>query len=903
MFWNIEGLQGFLRKEQDFNFEQYDIIGLVETFHLSNYSPPLASRMIMFDSPAVPTHGRPSGGIALFQKNIFPDRKVSYKSPNVVAVMIHSLLVVCAYFPPKTAVSEIITETLNSIKDKPCQNTIVYGDFNCRLLETRGDILVEALALVNLHLVNDENTPTYKSWNGESAIDLVFASEDIKEDLTLRIEETVERKHQRLITELNTAELKSVKPATYEPKIRRIKTEKLENEISNHKDTLNNSSDVEGAVDCLYQLVINSKQSTTSMRKHGKPWFDYECKRLKTVCLAAINSPQYNDLRKRYKQTLRQKRQHYEYEELMKRICQSRARPWILFPKKTACVIPPITMNAFSEYFRDLLMTDEHDLREYSNMATEENSTDFYNLAITNEEVENALRRSSRKRATGPDNVAIEVFKDNKDIFIPIITKLFNMIFDAGRIPEKWRKSYLRPFYKGKGNKQDPSNYRGISLTSHLYKLLTAVISNRLTLQCLPDISSNQYGFLPHRSCEMAVAEILKLLKGETKPVYAVFIDFRKCFDNVRRTSLISELIESYNIRGKLLRTIYDILKETHVYIDNSQEMSGKLLQNKGVIQGDSCSPLLFVLFANRLLKILSRTNLRAIMYADDLVCLTTDPEELQRALQRISLWCADTGMEVNQDKTFVMKFRRGGRFGNNKFYYNRMPLKVVNTFTYLGIGLTPGLSFRKHFESLKAKTAASLHLLRNIQLIPLDLCFKIFTMKIIPIATYCLRAISSYLKLEDLKDLDRIKAKFLKAAVGLPDNASNTFVFHLCSTNTLVHDLIQMGFEFPQPVLNDYFIFRENRNFNFVVENYTGGPAFIDFKWTEGMYKCRSKLVRATWHGFHFKICSSPDCYEASSTCMCMLCESKSIDRYHLFECKALQGMSMAAKMYLIDT
>ena len=80
---------------------------------------------------------------------------------------------------------------------------------------------------------------------------------------------------------------------------------------------------------------------------------------------------------------------------------------------------------------------------------------------------------------------------------ISIYSKLFNIVFDTGIIPESWLNDIIRPVYKHKGKVDDPDNYRAITLISCFGKLFTSIINNRLTFLSyeFEIISKNQSGF------------------------------------------------------------------------------------------------------------------------------------------------------------------------------------------------------------------------------------------------------------------------------------------------------------------------------------------------------------------------------------------------------------------------
>ena len=49
---------------------------------------------------------------------------------------------------------------------------------------------------------------------------------------------------------------------------------------------------------------------------------------------------------------------------------------------------------------------------------------------------------------------------------LELLVRLFNLSFDMGVVPMDWRGACIVPLYKGKGDKRECSNSRGISLSS-----------------------------------------------------------------------------------------------------------------------------------------------------------------------------------------------------------------------------------------------------------------------------------------------------------------------------------------------------------------------------------------------------------------------------------------------------
>ena len=100
-------------------------------------------------------------------------------------------------------------------------------------------------------------------------------------------------------------------------------------------------------------------------------------------------------------------------------------------------------------------------------------------------------------KACGDDLIINEYIKNTTHALMPIYVKVFNVIFDSGIIPEIWLTGNILPFYKNKGVKSDPKNYRPITILSCMGKLFTSVLNNRLTsfLEDFSLLNENQFGF------------------------------------------------------------------------------------------------------------------------------------------------------------------------------------------------------------------------------------------------------------------------------------------------------------------------------------------------------------------------------------------------------------------------
>lgn len=85
----------------------------------------------------------------------------------------------------------------------------------------------------------------------------------------------------------------------------------------------------------------------------------------------------------------------------------------------------------------------------------------------------------------------------NNDCLLEVICQLFNIILDSGIFPEVWSRGIILAFYRNKGDKQDPNNYRGITILSCFGKLFTSLLNERLNtyLEDYQILDEEQAGF------------------------------------------------------------------------------------------------------------------------------------------------------------------------------------------------------------------------------------------------------------------------------------------------------------------------------------------------------------------------------------------------------------------------
>jgi hypothetical protein len=129
-----------------------------------------------------------------------------------------------------------------------------------------------------------------------------------------------------------------------------------------------------------------------------------------------------------------------------------------------------------------------------------------------------------------------------------VIHILITSIWNKEELPDQWKESIIVPFHQ-MGDRTSCNNYRGISLLSTSYKMLSDILHSRLSTYIDKIIGNQQCGFRRNRSTTDQIFCIHQILEEKWEynaTVHKLFMDFKKAFDSVRRVVLYSILIETH---------------------------------------------------------------------------------------------------------------------------------------------------------------------------------------------------------------------------------------------------------------------------------------------------------------------------------------------------------------------
>lgn len=612
-------------------------------------------------------------------------------------------------------------------------------------------------------------------------------------------------------------------------------------------------------IQTLLQAPINSKSDSTELNnqitnifleasvealRRSKPvpnknkakWYDEECRTLNRKTKRAANKlskkpsdqqllDSFHAAKRKYRKTIRLKKALF-HAGLNTRIESNNSINWANFKQLKSQTVPrdefdALDLHNFYCFFKDLYTNQCHKSQEdhpgplTSDKPPGKEDLATLNSPITHEELQNSIKELKSNKSPSLDLIRNEMLKNITSEMFELILKHLNGCLSTGNYP--WNESVTTVIHK-KGDKENPDNYRAITLGSCMGKLFSSILLKRLIAfrgSVCPD-TTNQLGFCKNGQTSdhlLALKTVLdKYLKKKRVRVYACFVDMKKAFDRVCRQGLLKKLAD-LGIEGNFFSCLTNMYSNSSTRIKLSEKLSERFWVKIGTEQGHPLSPELFKIFIHELsVQLNADTNagsyptlddrpISHLMWADDIVILALDGPSLQHLLDTLGRYTQTWELEVNLGKTQVMIFNAQGKLlvESHTFTFQSRNLASTKEYCYLGLTFSLSGSLKHATEILSTKGRRALVALkRNISAQHLSgwSLMKLFDHLISPILTYgCqiwmptteaakgrLRTDPSdhkgYFKRLTADSFERVHLSFLKWSLGVHGRATNTAVY-----------------------------------------------------------------------------------------------------------------------------
>ena len=394
-----------------------------------------------------------------------------------------------------------------------------------------------------------------------------------------------------------------------------------------------------------------------------------------------------------------------------------------------------LTANDINSHFVNVPKTvvnvdrsNENDLRqlkEFCASKTIKSNLEISLLSVS--EVYFSLIKLKQSSTRGFDDIDSKILKISAPVICDSLTYLYNLCIQKSYFPNALKQAKIIPLFKS-GNKEDPCNYRPISILSPVSKLFEKHLYNSISKHIKDNdlLHPSQSGFRDKHSCHTVLTKLTDqwlsnvnsdLLTG------AIFADFAKAFDVIDHSLLLRKL-SVYKFSSNTLSLIQSFLSDRQQSVLLHGIQSDFLTQKYGIPQGSILGPLLFSLYINDLpLSVSSPSE----MFADDTTLHTSQPDlqsvntKLQESLNQLVNWTELNRMCLHPKKTKYMLLTSRQKRQNissspPSLFIQKSPVEEVSSHKVLGVIIDNNLTWSSHIDSLSKRISQKNHQLSKIK-------------------------------------------------------------------------------------------------------------------------------------------------------------------------------------------
>ena len=388
------------------------------------------------------------------------------------------------------------------------------------------------------------------------------------------------------------------------------------------------------------------------------------------------------------------------------------------------------------------------------------------------------------------------------DYIVQPLLYICNLSFNTGIFPDQLKITKVIPIFK-KGTKTDVGNYRPISLTNPISKIIEKLLYARVSsfLEKYKILYDFQYGFRKNHSTAIAILDVINMIQNETyngNYVLGIFMDLQKAFDTVNIQILLSKL-DHYGFRGLTLNWFKSYLTDRPQFTFVNDCQSSSRTSKCGIPQGTVLGPLLFLLYINDIENALTNSHIK--LFADDsnLFIINKNLKELylmaNTELTKLSRWIIANKLYINYEKTNYMLFEPSSKTTDLDTNYNKIislhghQIERVDVVKYLGLFINEKLTWTEHINYLIDKVSSLSGILyRNKILLPSNCRRNIYFALIHSNISYCVEVYANVSK----SALHPLIVKCNRLLRSLQMKSRTTHLFDLYSAyDTLPVDLL----------------------------------------------------------------------------------------------------------------
>ena len=321
--------------------------------------------------------------------------------------------------------------------------------------------------------------------------------------------------------------------------------------------------------------------------------------------------------------------------------------------------------------------------RQHENLA--------FNMTPSIEEISQII--TGKKNGKSTTDFRNEMIKRPGTVMVNIIYPMIKTAWEEEKIPVDWNKGQITSLWKGKGDKEELKNHRGITVSSAFGSIMEEVIDRRISDTV--SLTQAQGGGKKHSStCDhlFLLRSVIAVSLKKKKDTFITFYDVSKAYDTLDNEDTLSIMWDK-GLKGKVWRILKELSTDLKANIKTRYGITEEINMDIGGRQGSRLTGRMFAkmmdLLAEEILLSGEGVNLDEdfiigiLLWVDDVVSCVEGHENQEKILERIAEFAVKHKLKWGQQKCKVMQI------GKNKteLKWNLGDIKIENcdSYTYLG--------------------------------------------------------------------------------------------------------------------------------------------------------------------------------------------------------------------------
>ena len=339
-----------------------------------------------------------------------------------------------------------------------------------------------------------------------------------------------------------------------------------------------------------------------------------------------------------------------------------------------------------------------------------------YNQEPTIEELTRIIKEKKNGKST-PD-IKNEMIKKPGINMIEFLHPLIKTVWKEEKIPVSWNTGHITTVYKGKGDKEDLHNYRGITTSSAIGTIIETMIDKRIETY-VPYTQAQGGGKRGASTCDhlFLLRAMIDTSIKQKRPTFLTFYDVSKAYDNVDNNDMLNIMWEK-GLRGKTWRILHNLNNDLKALVKTRHGPTETIEMEIGGKQGSRLTGRMFAKMMDMLAEDIQPTNegyklndeltIPVLLWVDDVVSCTDNSDNQKKMLNTVADFAIKHKLKWGANKCNVMRVGKHDK-KQSQWKLGELTIDETDSYKYLGDLITNDGKNRKNLDLRKNKLTAAI--------------------------------------------------------------------------------------------------------------------------------------------------------------------------------------------------